>query len=102
LTSRAGFRNPILGTDYILDALAAEGIDHLFMVSGGLIDPFLTALDRQTAIRPIVAAQEGGAAYVADGYARAHRKFGTTLCIGGPGPGNTVTPIEAGKNPPPR
>ena len=85
----------MLGTDYILDALAAEGIDHLFMVPGGLIDPFLTALGRQTAIRPIVAAQEGGAAYMADGYARASRKFGTTLCIGGPGLGNTVTPIAA-------
>ena len=28
------------GTDFILDALVHEGIGHLFMVPGGLIDPF--------------------------------------------------------------
>lgn len=85
----------MLGTDYILDALVTEGIDHLFMVPGGLVDPFLPALGRNSSIRPIVAAQEGGAAYMADGYARASGKFGAALCIGGPGLGNTVTPIAA-------
>jgi acetolactate synthase-1/2/3 large subunit len=87
----------MLGTDYVLDALAAEGLDHLFMVPGGLVDPFLPALGRQTAIRPIVAAQEGGAAYMADGYARASGNFGAALCIGGPGLGNTVTPVAAAR-----
>lgn len=85
----------MLGSDYILDALATEGIDHLFLLPGGLVDPFLPALGRQTALRPIVAAQEGGAAYMADGYARASGKFGAVVCIGGPGLGNTVTPIAA-------
>lgn len=87
----------MLGTDYILDALAAEGVDHLFMVPGGLVDPFLPALGRQTALRPIVAAQEGGAAYMADGYARASGNVGAVLCIGGPGLGNTVTPVAAAR-----
>jgi acetolactate synthase-1/2/3 large subunit len=85
----------MLGCDYILDALATEEIDHLFMVPGGLVDPFLPALGRQTFVRPIVAAQEGGATYMADGFARASGKFGAALCIGGPGLGNTVTPIAA-------
>ncbi len=85
----------MLGTDYILDALATEQVDHLFMVPGGLVDAFLPALARQESVRPIVAAQEGGAAYMADGYARASRKFGVALCIGGPGLGNTVTPMAA-------
>ena len=79
------------GTDHILDALVREGVDHLFMVPGGLVDPFLPALGRQPAIRPIVAAQEGGAAYMADGYARGSGRFGAVLCIGGPGLANTVT-----------
>ncbi len=81
------------GTDFLLDALAREGLDHLFMVPGGLVDPFLPALGRQTALTPIVAAQEGGAAYMADGYARASGNFGAALCIGGPGLSNTVTAI---------
>ena len=82
-----------LGVDFILEALAAEGADHLFMVPGGLIDPFLPALGRQSALTPIVAAQEGGAAYMADGYARASGNFGPALCIGGPGLANAVTAV---------
>ena len=61
----------ILGSDYILDALAAEGLGHLFMVPGGLVDPFLPALARQKKLTPVIAAHEGGAVYMADGYARA-------------------------------
>ncbi len=83
----------MLGTDFILNALVCEGADHLFMVPGGLIDPFLPAIARQPALKPIVAAHEGGAAYMADGYARASGKFGVALCIGGPGLTNTVTPV---------
>jgi len=83
----------MLGTDFILDGLASEGIDHIFMVPGGLVDPFLPALGRQSALKPVVAAQEGGAAYMADGYARASGKFGAALCIGGPGLTNTVTAV---------
>lgn len=86
------------GTDFILHALAAEGIDHLFMVPGGLVDPFLPALGRQTGLTPIVAAQEGGAVYMADGYARASGKFGAALCIGGPGFTNTVTAVATAQS----
>jgi len=82
-----------LGVDFLLNALASEGLDHLFMVPGGLIDPFLPAFGRQKALTPIVAAQEGGAAYMADGYARASGNFGAALCIGGPGLANTVTAV---------
>jgi acetolactate synthase-1/2/3 large subunit len=85
----------MLGADYLLDALATEGLDHLFLVPGGLVDRFLPALARQSALRPIVAAQEGGAAYMADGFARASGKFGVALGIGGPGLGNMVTPVAA-------
>ncbi len=80
-----------LGTDYILDALIREKLDHLFMVPGGLVDPFLPALGRLPNIKPVIAAQEGGAAYMADGYARASGRFGAALAIGGPGLGNMVT-----------
>src|SRR5436309_15973587 len=87
----------IPGTDYILEALAAEGLGHLFMVPGGLIDPFLAALARHQKIKPIVAAHEGGAVYMADGYARAHGGFGAALGIGGPGSCNMATAVAAAK-----
>lgn len=81
------------GTDFILDGLRREGITHLFMVPGGLVDPFLPALARFPELKPIVAAQEGGAAYMADGYSRASGRFGAALGIGGPGLGNMTTPM---------
>jgi acetolactate synthase-1/2/3 large subunit len=82
----------------ILKSLKQEGLNHLFMVPGGLVDPFLTAFDDQKDLTPIVAAQEGGAAYMADGYARASGKFGVCLCIGGPGAANTATALLTAKS----
>jgi acetolactate synthase-1/2/3 large subunit len=86
-----------LGTDYVLDALVDEGLGHLFMVPGGLVDPFLPALARQPKLTPIVAAHEGGAVYMADGYARARGGFGAALGIGGPGACNMATAVAAAK-----
>jgi acetolactate synthase-1/2/3 large subunit len=85
------------GSDFILDALLQEGLTHLFLVPGGLIDPFLPALARHPGLRAIVAAHEGGAAYMADGYARASGRFGAALGIGGPGLCNMATAVAAAK-----
>src|SRR5262249_20195894 len=87
----------ILGADYILEALVAEGLGPLFMVPGGLVDPFLPALARQRKLTPVVAAHEGGAVYMADGYARASGSFGAALGIGGPGCCNMATAVAAAK-----
>jgi acetolactate synthase I/II/III large subunit len=85
------------GTDFILNALVQEGLTHLFMVPGGLVDPFLPALARHTKLQPIIATHEGGAAYMADGYARASGRFGAVLGIGGPGLCNMATAVAAAK-----
>jgi acetolactate synthase I/II/III large subunit len=86
-----------VGSDLVLNALAEEGLTHLFMVPGGLVDPFLPALARVPRLRPVVAAHEGGAAYMADGYARASGRFGAVLGIGGPGLTNMATAVAAAK-----
>lgn len=78
-------------TRYLLSSLVAEGVDHVFLVPGGLVDPFLPDLADTTGLTPIVAAHESGAAYMADGYARASGRFGACLAIGGPGVTNVVT-----------
>jgi acetolactate synthase-1/2/3 large subunit len=83
------------GNEFILRSLVCDGISHLFMVPGGLVDPMLPALQKVSELRPIVAAQEGGAAYMADGYARASGNYGACLCIGGPGLTNTATAVSA-------
>jgi acetolactate synthase-1/2/3 large subunit len=86
-----------MGSDFVLSALIQEGLTHLFLVPGGLVDPFLPALARHPHLQPIVAAHEGGAAYMADGYARASARFGTVMGIGGPGLCNMVTAVAAAK-----
>ena len=85
------------GSDFILDALVKESLTHLFLVPGGLVAPFLPALARHPKLQPIVAAHEGGAAYMADGYARASGRFGVVLGIGGPGLCNMATAVAAAK-----
>jgi acetolactate synthase I/II/III large subunit len=79
---------------YILNALKQEGIDHIFLVPGYNIDPFVENYAKAT-IHAVVAAHEGGAAYMADGYARARQGFGVCMGLGGPGITNMVTAIAA-------
>lgn len=86
------------GTEFVLRSLVADGAEHLFMVPGGLVDPFYSALADVPELTPIVAAQEGGAAFAADGYARASGRLGACLVIGGPGLTNTVTAVSAAQS----
>ena len=84
-------------TEFLVEALRTEGITHLFTVPGGLLDPFLPTLSSTSGVRPVVAAHEGGATYMADGYARASGRFGASFVIGGPGISNTVTAAAAAR-----
>lgn len=83
------------GAEFIVSNLAAEGVDHFFMVPGKLNDPFAPAMTEYG--RPIVCAHEGGAAYMADGFARASRGLGVAFGIGGPGIFNMETALAAAK-----
>lgn len=82
-------------TQFILHALLQEGLNHVFMVPGGLIDDFYSDLCVTGGVKPIVAAHEAGALFMADGYARATGHFSAGLVIGGPGVTNTVTALAA-------
>ena len=78
---------------YVLDALAAEGASHLFLVPGTTVKQFLEWLPEDGGarrLRPIVAAHEAGAAFMADGFGRAARGFGVCMSIGGPGIANMI------------
>jgi len=82
-------------TTYILKTIKSEGVDHVFLVPGGVMDPFLREFGEGTGVQGIVAAHEAGAAYMADGYARASQRFGVCMGIGGPGVANMVGPLAA-------
>jgi acetolactate synthase-1/2/3 large subunit len=87
----------MLVTEYILSALRDQGVDHCFIDLGGLNDSFMPPLTGTKGLRTIVAAFEGGAAYMADGYARASGNLGVCLGIGGPGILNMVTALAGAK-----
>ena len=81
--------------DFILSALRDQGVSHCFIDLGGLNDNFMPALTGTEGLRTIVAAFEGGAAYMADGYARASGGLGVCFGIGGPGVLNMTTALAA-------
>ena len=83
--------------DYIVSAIRDQGVTHCFIDLGGLNDNFMPALSGTKGIRTIVAAFEGGAAYMADGYARASGGLGVCFGIGGPGVLNMTTALAAAR-----
>jgi len=87
----------MLVTEYILAALRDQGVDHCFIDLGGVVDNFMPPLTGTTGLRTIVAAFEGGAAYMADGYARASGGLGVCLGMGGPGVLNMVTALAGAR-----
>lgn len=80
-------------TEYIIKLFEQEDVHHLFMVPGFHVDPIMSALQSFPNFTGIVAAHEGGAAMMADGYAKVSGKFGVTAGIGGPGITNMMTAI---------
>ena len=83
--------------DFILSALRDQGVSHCFIDLGGLNDNFMPPLTGTKDLRTIVAAFEGGAAYMADGYARASGGLGVCFGIGGPGVLNMTTALAAAR-----
>jgi indolepyruvate decarboxylase len=56
--------------DYIVERLAAEGINHCFGVAGDYLFPICDAVDSSAKVKWIGCANELNASYAADGYAR--------------------------------
>ncbi|EDZ98637.1 thiamine pyrophosphate protein domain protein TPP-binding [Burkholderia sp. H160] len=79
----------------VVNSLEVANIDHVFLVPGKMIYPLLDAIDKSPLIRGIVCAHETSCAFMADGYARASRKFGVCVGISGPGTMNFVPGMAA-------
>jgi acetolactate synthase-1/2/3 large subunit len=82
-------------TDYMIKALRDQGVSHVFIGLGGLNDNFMPPLTEIEGLRTVVAAFEGGAAFMADGYSRASGGLGVCFGIGGPGVLNMTTALAA-------
>lgn len=82
--------------DLIVSYLEQLGIEYVFGVPGGAIEPLYNALarsQRRGGPRPVLARHESGAAFMADGYARETGKIGVCCATSGPGATNLLTGV---------
>ena len=80
------------GARWLVQALEAEGVDTLFGYPGGTIMPFYDAL-HGAPLKHVLVRHEQGAAFAANGYARASGRVGVCVATSGPGASNLVTGI---------
>jgi acetolactate synthase-1/2/3 large subunit len=79
--------------DVFLHYMKAEGALVVFGVPGGLLHPFFSAVERDPGLTLVVAKHEAGAAFMADGYARAGRCLSVCAGTSGPGATNLLTAV---------
>lgn len=98
LTSVATPKPQREAADIIVDYLEQLGVEYVFGVPGGAIEPLFNALARSArrgGPRIIVARHETGAAFMADGYARNSGKLGVCCATTGPGATNLITGVAS-------
>src|SRR5689334_1614614 len=69
--------------DFVLDALAAEGISHVFGVGGANIEDLYDAAAGRADITALLAKHEFSAGSMADGYSRATGRLGVVVATSG-------------------
>src|SRR6266498_2773743 len=80
------------GADMVIEALADQGVEHIFGYPGGAVLPIYDALFQQSnRLQHILVRHEQGAVHAAEGYARSTGKVGCVLVTSGPGATNAVT-----------
>lgn len=88
--------SPVEVAELLVAYLEQMGVEYVFGVPGGAIEPIYNALarsQRRGGPRPIVARHEAGAAFMADGYARETGKLGVCCATSGPGATNLITGV---------
>ncbi|MDD3651133.1 thiamine pyrophosphate-binding protein [Immundisolibacter sp.] len=89
---------PMEGGDLIVHYLQQIGVEYVFGVPGGAIEPLVNAIARgmrRGGPKLVVARHESGAAFMADGYARETGKLGVCFATTGPGATNMITGVAS-------
>ena len=84
--------------DLLVSYLEQLGVEYVFGIPGGPIEPLYNALarsERRGGPRAVIARHESGAAFMADGYARNTGKLGVCCATAGPGSTNIITGIAS-------
>lgn len=82
--------------ELIVSCLETAGVEYVFGVPGGAVEPLYNALARSArrgGPRAVAARHESGAAFMADGYARETGRLGVCLATSGPGATNMITGV---------
>ena len=87
-----GLEGAISGSEAVLRAFVAEGVDIIFGYPGGAIMPIYDALyDYHDKLTHILVRHEQGAIHAAQGFARVSGRTGVVFATSGPGATNLVT-----------
>ncbi len=85
--------------DLILEYLHQLGVEFVFGVPGGAIEPLYNALARsgrrEGGIKAVIASHECGAAFMAEGYYKETGKIGVVCSTTGPGATNLITGVAS-------
>ena len=73
------------GAEMVIQALADQGVEHIFGYPGGAALPIYDAMFQQDVVKHILVRHEQGATHMAEGYARSTGKPGVVLVTSGPG-----------------
>ncbi len=79
--------------DAFVDYLKEASIEAVFGLPGGLIYPFFDAVERDDFFDLVITKHEEGAAFMADGYARATHSMAVCAATSGPGATNMLTGV---------
>ena len=82
--------------DLLVAYLEQIGVEYVFGIPGGAVEPLYNALARSArrgGPRAVLARHESGSAFMADGYARETGKLGVCCATSGPGATNLITGI---------
>ncbi len=79
------------GAEMVIQAMADQGVEHIFGYPGGAVLPIYDAIFQQEKVKHVLVRHEQGAAHAAEGYARSTGKVAALLVTSGPGATNAVT-----------
>jgi acetolactate synthase-1/2/3 large subunit len=86
--------------DVLVAYLEQIGVEYVFGIPGGAIEPLYNALarsERRGGPRHVLARHESGAAFMADGYARETGRLGVCCATSGPGATNLITGVSCAR-----
>lgn len=89
---------PLEYGDLLVNVLNDYGVEYIFGIPGGGIEPLYNAMarsEKKGGLRSVVSRHESGAAFMADGYARESGKLGVCCTTTGPGATNILTGVAS-------